>query len=164
MRDTATMNSEGRVSVEMLWARGFPESLPTPNNFYRAQDQLLRREASLQRNENLLSIHNSEIRKLVESGAVKKLSIADSLKATQGIGWFLNHQIVEQPGSKSTKHRLVFDSAAPYKGVCLNDGYEKGPSLTNSLFKCLLKWQEGYIAATGDIQKMFNQVGIAEKD
>ncbi len=164
VHESTTMNDEGRVSVEMPWARGFPESLPSPNNIYRAKDQLLRREAALKKDENLSFIHNNEIQMLVDSGAVKKLSVEESLKATQEVGWFLNHRIVEQPGRTTTKHRLVFDSAAPYKGVSLNDGYDKGPSLTNSLFKCLLKWREGYIAATGDIEKMFNQVGIAEKD
>ena len=164
VHETTTMSDEGRVKVEMPWARGFPKLLPKPNNFYRAKDQLLRRETNLKRDEELWSIHNNEIQKLVDLGAVKKLSIKESQKAIEEEGWFLNHRIVVQPGKSTTKHRLVFDSAAPYKGFSLNDGYHKGPSLTNPMFKCQLKWREDYVAATGDIEKMFNQVGIAEKD
>ena len=59
---------------------------------------------------------------------------------------------------------MVFDSASPFQGVCLNDALEKGPNFTNSLFQCLISWREERIAVTGDISKMFNQIEMAEKD
>ena len=59
---------------------------------------------------------------------------------------------------------MVFDSASPFQGVCLNDALEKRPNFTNSLFRCLISWREERIAVTGDISKMFNQIEMAEKD
>ena len=59
---------------------------------------------------------------------------------------------------------MVFDSASPFQGVCLNDALEKGPNFTNSLFRCLLSWREEHIAVTGDILNMFDQIEMAEKD
>ena len=59
---------------------------------------------------------------------------------------------------------MVFDSASPFQGVCLNDALEKEPNFTNSLFRCLISWREERIAVTGDISKMFNQIEMAEKD
>ena len=40
--------------------------------------------------------------------------------------------------SKTTPCRIVWNSAALYNGVALNDGLNKGPDLLNSLFLVLL--------------------------
>ena len=77
---------------------------------------------------------------------------------------YLNHRIVERPDKESTKLRVVFDSAAPYMGVCLNNALEKGPDYSNPLFRCLVRWRRYRIAVSGDIEKMFNQISMAESD
>ena len=78
-------------------------------------------------------------------------------------GWYINHFPVLRPG-KSTSCRIVWNSAAVYKGVSLNDGLFKGPDLLNNLFCVLLAWRQHAIAITGDIRKMFNQIQLASDD
>ena len=72
--------------------------------------------------------------------------------------------MVERSDKETTKFRMVFDSAAMYNGISLNDAFEKGPDYTNSLFCCFLKWRMHLVAVTGDMRKMFNQIVMAEKD
>ena len=161
MEETTQVDLDGRVCVRMPWKSGFPDKLP--NNYVRARDQLFKREDQLLRN-GKLEEYNSEVEKSVERGVVKKLTHDESACADKASAWYLNHRIIERPDKVSSKLRIVFDSASPYKGICLNDALEKGPVYTNSLFKCLLKWREDYVAITGDIEKMFNQVAMIEDD
>lgn len=77
--------------------------------------------------------------------------------------WYLPISEVETP-DKTTKVRLVFDSAAKVDGVSLNDALEKGPCLLNSLFDVLIGWREEKIAFAGDIAKMFNQIAVHPED
>ena len=49
-------------------------------------------------------------------------------------------------------------------GICLNDALEKGPDYSNSLFRCFLRWRRDYVAISGDIAKMFNQIALTERD
>ena len=161
VRSTTRIDENGRVCVQMPWKPGYPEKLP--NNFIKARDQMFRRERQLLR-DNKLEEYNEEVKNLVERGVVKCLSLAESKNAGTELGWYLNHRIIERPDKETSKLRIVFDSAAPYQGVCLNDALEKGPSYTNLLFRCLLKWRVDYVAVTGDIGKMFNQVSMYEGD
>ena len=78
-------------------------------------------------------------------------------------GWYINHFPVMR-SEKSTSCRIVWNSAAVYKGLSLNDGLFKGPDLLNSLFCVLLAWRQDLIAITGDIKKMFNQIQISAED
>ena len=77
VQESTSMDDEGRVVVQMPWAQGYPDSLPSPNNFYRAKDQMQRREVGLERNDNLAA-HNNEIQTLGQVGAVIKVSREDS--------------------------------------------------------------------------------------
>ncbi|XP_066941175.1 uncharacterized protein [Macrobrachium rosenbergii] len=60
--------------------------------------------------------------------------------------------------------QIVWNSAAKFNGLCLNDGFYKGPDFLNSLLYCLLHWRMKSIGIAGDVQKMFNQILMAEKD
>ena len=160
-RATTRLDESCRVCVQMPWKTGYPTKLP--NNYLRAKDQLLKRERQLKRN-GKLDEYNKEVEKLIERGVVKKLSLEESNNGECGAAWYLNHRIVERPEKTTTKLRMVFDSACPYQGICLNDAFYKGPSYTNSLFRCLLRWRKDYIAVSGDIEKMFNQVVMTEDD
>jgi len=71
-------------------------------------------------------------------------------------GWYLDLFPVLRPG-KSTSCRNVWNSAAVYDGVALNNGLHKALALLNSLFRILLAWRLNFNAIVGDIKKMFNQ-------
>ena len=115
---------------------GFPDKLP--NDYFRAEEQMRKRESELAKN-GKLDEYNQEITNLVEPGAVRILSPEEASKAPKEPAWYLNHRIVERSDKSSSKLRLVFDSAAPYIGICLNDALEQGPDYSTSLFKCFLR-------------------------
>ena len=108
--------------------------------------------------------YNQEITNLVERGVVRILSPEEASKAAKEPAWYSNHRIVERPDKSSSKLRLVFDSAAPCMGICLNDALEEGPDYSNLLFRCFLRWRRDYVATSGDIAKMFNQIAPTQRD
>jgi len=58
----------------------------------------------------------------------------------------------------------VFDCSARYQGVSLNDVLYQGPELANSLISVLAKFRQEPVAISGDNEKMFYQVQVAEND
>ena len=64
---------------------------------------------------------------------------------------------------KPGKVRIVFDCAAKYHGISLNQQFLQGPDFTNPLVEVLTRFrQETAIAA--DIKGMFRQVYVDPKD
>lgn len=56
---------------------------------------------------------------------------------------------------KPSQIRVVFDSSAQCQGTSLNQVLLSGPNLTNDLFGILLRFRQGPVAVTVDIQQMF---------
>ena len=83
--------------------------------------------------------------------------------ASQSRVWYLPHHAVIHP-AKPEKIRVVFDASAKHQGVSLNDVLLKGPDLTENLATILLRFRNGPIAVSSDIEKMFLQVGVKESD
>ena len=106
----------------MPWKPGYPEKLP--NNFRSAIVHVMKREKQLIKN-GKLEIYNNEIADLVNRKVVRILTQEEANKAAVVPGWYLNHRIIERPDKDTSKLRVVFDSAAKYKGVSLNDALEK---------------------------------------
>ena len=161
VKKTTRINDEGRVEVSAPWRPGFPECLP--NNFAMAKDQMLRRLSQCER-DGTLELYNGLITDLIDRGVVRILGPEETKKCKDEPAWYLSHHIVERVDKETTKHRLVFNSALPYSGVCLNDAFEKGPDYTNSLFSVFLQWRASEIAVSGDMEKMFNQIATCERD
>ena len=57
---------------------------------------------------------------------------------------------------KKKKTRLVYDAAARYKGISLNDTLLAGPDLNNHLRSVLLRFREKTVAFAADIESMFS--------
>ena len=53
---------------------------------------------------------------------------------------------------------MVFDGAAKFNEICLNENLLKGPDLLNNLFSVLLKFWSGQYALITGIKQMFHQV------
>ena len=79
-----------------------------------------------------MNIYNEQIQELLDNDFVRILTSDEAKTAKHEPGWYLNNSLVERPDKESTKLRLVFNSAAKYHGVCLNDAMEKGPDYLNS--------------------------------
>ncbi|KAK3741911.1 hypothetical protein QZH41_018115 [Actinostola sp. cb2023] len=87
----------------------------------------------------------------------------ENLKGRDGYTWYLPHHPVLHP-RKPDKCRLVYDCAAKYRGVSLNDKVHQGPDLTNGLVGVLLRFRQEPIALMADIEGMFHQVRVSEGD
>ena len=161
VRETTHINDEGRVCVKMPWKPGYPGNLP--NNYKAAASQMMRRERKLIQN-GKIDAYNNEIQDLVNRKVVRILSEEETKDLVDEPGWYLNHRIVERLDKETSKLRVVFDSAAKYRGICLNDALEKGPNFTKSLFHCILMWRMYEFAVCGDMSKMFNQISVDVDD
>ena len=61
---------------------------------------------------------------------------------------------------KPDKVRVVFDCAAKYNGVSLNDVLMAGPPLMNTLTGVLIRFRKEKIALMGDVESIFHQVKV----
>ena len=150
-----------RVCVSMPWKTGYPDKLE--NNYCQAFALMEKPEKELIAN-GKLEAYNEEIMYLDRRGVVRHLTPDEVLDAQTEKAWYLDHRIVERPDKTSTKARVVWNSARPYKGQSLNDGLHKGPNYTNSMFKCAMSLREEEVAFSGDVGKMFNNILMHLKD
>ena len=77
--------------------------------------------------------------------------------------WYLPHHPVTNP-NKPGKVRVVFDCAATYKGVSLNNQLLQGPDFMNSLVGVLIRFRQENVALVADIEAMFHQVRVQDED
>ena len=77
--------------------------------------------------------------------------------------WFLPHHPVFHP-KKPEKVRVVFNCAAKYRGVSLNDVLLPGLDMTNSLIGVLTRFRQEPIAVMADIEYMYYQVPVPPND
>ena len=59
---------------------------------------------------------------------------------------------------------MVFDAAARFNGVSLNDQLYQGPDLANSLIGVLIRFRQEEIAFTAGLKDIFHQVKVLSKD
>ena len=62
------------------------------------------------------------------------------------------------------KVRVVFDCAAKYHGVSLNDNVLQGPDLSNNLIGVLCRFGQYPFALMADMEAMFHQVSVNLED
>ncbi|CAH8505861.1 unnamed protein product [Schistosoma mattheei] len=77
--------------------------------------------------------------------------------------WYLPHHAVLNP-KKPEKLRVVFDCAAKFAGVSLNDMIYQGPDTTAELVCILLRFRKEAVAISADVEEMFMQVKVPESD
>ena len=134
----------------MPWERD-PKELP--DNYQQALAKLINTERRLKRNLEHADVYQSRIDDLVERGCARKLT-ADEKKSHGGPVHYISHHAVVRPEKKTTPCRVVFNSAAKYKGYVLNDYLMKGPDLLNSMLVVMLKFREKAVGYVGDVSKM----------
>ena len=76
---------------------------------------------------------------------------------------YIPHHGVYHP-SKPEKIRVVFDCGAEFKGTSLNKTMMSGLDLANQIVGVITRFREEPVAVIGDIEPMFHQVLVPEKD
>jgi len=149
---------DGRYEFDIPF-KYFPPNLPDNESLARQRLESLRRR--LVRNDNLKEKYCSGMNELLKNG-YSELVPADEIEATNTVTCYLPHHPVFSV-NKPEGVRIVFDCAAKYNGVSLNDQVLQGPDLTNKLIGVLLRFREERIAVMADIEAMFHQVRVSRR-
>ncbi|XP_068214422.1 uncharacterized protein [Palaemon carinicauda] len=150
----------------MCWISKYPwisDPSKLPNNFPMAYARLKATEKRLKRlGATQCTKYQEQIQDMLDRGVAEKL--LKSELDYKGPIFYLPHHAVYKTDSSSTPVRIVFDAAASYQGISLNDLLAKGPDVINNLLGILLRFREGKIGVVGDIKKMYNTVKLSEED
>ncbi|KAJ8031990.1 hypothetical protein HOLleu_25384 [Holothuria leucospilota] len=133
-----------------------------PNNYQAAEQRLHLLGKRLQRDPQLHKGYADGMRDLVTKGYAEVVSDGYS-KCADGEEWYLPHHPVFHP-QKLDKLRIVFDCAAKYQGVSLNEKVLQGPDFTNNLLGVLLRFRLAWVAIMEDVEAMFYQVRVCPED
>ena len=80
-------------------------------------------------------------------------------------GCFLPHHPVIKECSETTKVRPVFDASSKTStGISLNDVLMVGPTIQNTIFEQVLRFQMHRFVITADIEKMYRQILVHLED
>ena len=157
--ESSAVLKEGHYEIALPW-RYSPSSLP--NNRVLAEHRLKLLRSRLAKDPDLFQKYSSFIDNLLDKDYARKVpdhQVNESGKAA----WFLPHHPVFHP-KKPEKVRVVFDCAAKYRGVSLNNVLLPGPNMTNSLVGVLTRFRQERIAVMADIECMYYQVRVPLSD
>lgn len=95
-----------------------------------------------------------------------KLMTTTEVIAERDRCWYLpHHAIHSQRTGTGGKFRVVFDASAKNKqGISLNDRLLIGPRIQDELVDLLLRFRMFRVAITADIEKMYRQIWMNERD
>lgn len=145
-----------RYQVAIPWKKERPE---LPDNRAVAERRLRSLEAMLRKKPiEVAEQYRRAFEALIEKGYIVHLP------EVKERGWYLPHFAVIREDKETTKVRIVYDGAATYNGVSLNDEMLTGPNLQRDILEILLRFRSKPVALVGDIKEMFNQVVIDPVD
>ena len=147
--------TDGRYQIALPWKE--PEQVH-PSSLPMAHKRLSQLHRRLSSNEELHQLYNAAMQKYIDAGHAEPAENTSSVRH-----WYLPHQPVVHP-MKPGKVRVVFDAAARFGKVSLNDQLLKGPDLANSLVGVLIRFRQHKVAISADIEAMFCQVRVAPED
>ncbi|XP_057687730.1 uncharacterized protein LOC130913275 [Corythoichthys intestinalis] len=132
-----------------------------PNNRSIAEQRLMSLKRKFGKNEVFREEYVAFLTDVIDQGYAEIVP-EGQLRQEDGKQWYIPHHGVYHP--RKGKLRVVFDCGAMYKGMSLNCQLLQGPDLTNSLIGVLLRFRQESVALMADIQAMFHQVKVSEKD
>ena len=138
----------------------FREERTLPNNKVLAERRLACLAKKLEKNLTLKQAYDDSMEALIQKGYAEK--VLGDTPVKKGAEWYIPHHPVINPNK--SKIRVVFDCAARYEGVALNDKVMQGPDLTNGLLGILLRFRQFPVAISADVEAMFHQVKVPEED
>ena len=157
--ESSAVLKKGHYEIALPW-RHSPSCLP--NNRVLAEHRLKLLRRRLHKDPDLFQKYSAFIDNLVEKNYARKVPDHQDNRSGKAT-WFLPHHPVFHP-KKPEKVRAVFDCAAKYRGVSLNDVLLPGPDMTNSLIGVLTRFRQERVAVMADIECMFYQVRVPPDD
>ena len=111
--------------------------------------------------ERELKTDSTFLKDIKTKGYIRKLEPGE---VDDGPSGYLPHFPVVREDKETTKARIVYDSAARYGGINLNDTMLPGPNLQQDIFDVLLRFRGKAVALVADLTETFSQVIMAKKD
>ena len=133
-----------------------------PNNKAMAERsrRLARLATKLEKKLTLNQACDDSMQSLIHKGYAEKVPEDSSVQ--KGAEQFLRHHPVINPNK--SKILVVFDCAAKYEGVALNNKVLQGPHLTNGLLGILLQVRQFPVATFAGVEAMFHQIHVPRED
>ena len=134
------------------------------DNYVQSYNRLQSLATRLKKEPELLAQYDQIIQEQLQSGIIEK--VPDSELSNHEDAHFLPHHGVLRSDRTTTKLRIVYDGSAkcPETNQSINDCLETGPNFIPDLFDILLKFRNGRIGITADIEKAFLMIGITAED
>lgn len=137
------------------------DNIELPDSYNMALKRHLYLERKMACDKQFAANVEKQIENIITKGYAKKLD-AKQMSRTKRT-WYLPIFVVTN-ANKPGKLRLVWDAAAKVDGVSLNSVLMKGPDMLCSLPSVLYAFRMGKYAVCGDIQEMYHQVKVIERD
>ena len=156
----STVNKKNNhYNVGLFWK---DENTILPYNRSTALSRFHSLEKRLAKKPTIATKYKDTINDYIEKGHATKLSDERSNKISNITNYIPHHYVLEP--NKPGKIGVVFDAAATHNNISLNEKLLKGPDLLNSLIGLLMRFRKGEYAVMADIEKMFHQIYVLEKD
>jgi hypothetical protein len=153
---------DGHIELPTLWKQGPPQ---TQNNFECAKTRLFQLLGSklMTSDPTQMKEYQAVFKKWQDSGYIELIQDDNPTRPNL---WYWPHFPVIKAEKETTKIRQVFDGAAKFRGICMNDYIHTGPSVMNELVAVVHRFRQFDHAMTGDVREMFLQVRVpsSEKD
>ena len=158
--ETTTFHNGQRYDVGVLWA---DDNIQLPNNYFSSLVQLKSLEKRLSRDTSLKENYANTIRADLGNGYLIRVTDAHKVEKRSNKEWYLPHHPVINP-NKPGKVRGVLNGAAKFHGTSLNKFLLTVPDLLQNLIHVLLRFRQHQFAVSADIEGMFLQVGVPDRD
>jgi hypothetical protein len=149
---------DGKFHVGIPWKVDPEEALQ--NNRSMAESRLRMLKRKFDANPKLAGDYTKTVEAYISD---RHAMLVDESDINEPHQWFLPHHAVFKR-SNPEKCRVVFDCAAQYKGISLNDAILQGPNFLNNLAGVLMRFRKEPVAVIGDIKLMFHQCFVLPKD
>ncbi|XP_073820604.1 uncharacterized protein [Musca autumnalis] len=155
---THSRASDGRFIVQLP----FRDSMALGESRGIALRSLARLEARLANDENLRAQYNAFMDELI---SMNHMELVPTTSKPTEYCYYMPHHAVLKDTSSTTKLRVVFNASMKTStGLSLNDTLMVGPQLQDDLYSILLRFRQNRFAMMADVEKMYRQVYVAEKD
>lgn len=115
----------------------------------------------LENEPEVLKEYDNVIRDQIKRAIVE---LVEEMSGEVGKVHYLPHHAVIRSDKSTTKLRVVYDASAKSSEPSLNDCLYSNPVLTQNIVEIMLRFRTHRIALTGDIEKAFLMVRVAESD
>ena len=157
MKDSVKL-VDGHYELPLPWRH---DHQCLPNNRVMAEKRLKGLKKRLLNNKEMHQKYNEQMAVMIEKEYAEEIP-TNELDTKNRI-WYIPHHPVFNV-HKPEKLRIVYDCAATYNGVSLNQVLMQGPDLVNSLVGVLTRFRKEKIAIIADIEAMFHQIRVAQRD